>query len=164
MNSKKPRRDAIFLARELEKKLLRSWRVYREFLLHVFLFCFFLFRLFPKAISSHGTALPWWPHRHLKSQQKISLTCQKNWEKWDHCVPKTAGWILFSFFNSQLGVFVSFYFNLFFWPYYSACGILVSWPEIKPVPPALGTCILTTGPPGIVLLNHSSGSDMEDRL
>ena len=62
-----------------------------------------LFWLFPKASSSHGTALPWWPHKYLKSQEKTSLTGQKIWEKWDHYIPKTAGWILIIFcFASQL--------------------------------------------------------------
>ena len=30
-----------------------------------------------------------------------------------------------------------FYFVLFFWPCCVACGILVPWPGIEPVPPAL---------------------------
>ena len=34
----------------------------------------------------------------------------------------------------------------FFQPYCVACGILVPWPEIKPVPPELEGRVLTTGP------------------
>lgn len=56
------------------------------------------------------------------------------------------------------------YISIYILLHQSACWILVPQSEIKPVPPTLGTCILTTGPPGIVLLNHSSGSDMEDKL
>ena len=31
---------------------------------------------------------------------------------------------------------------------YEACGILAPRPGIKPIPPALGSVVLTTGPPG----------------
>ena len=36
----------------------------------------------------------------------------------------------------------------FFWPHCAAYGILVPQLGIEPVPPALGTWVLTTGPPG----------------
>ena len=40
-----------------------------------------------------------------------------------------------------------FFFKLF-WPHPAACGILVPWPGIKPVPPALEDKILIIEPPG----------------
>ena len=39
-----------------------------------------------------------------------------------------------------------------FWPHPVACGILVPHPGIKPVPPALEGRVITTGPPGKVLV------------
>ena len=36
---------------------------------------------------------------------------------------------------------------IFFQPYCAACGILVPWPEIKPVSPVFKAWVLTTGPP-----------------
>ena len=37
--------------------------------------------------------------------------------------------------------------NFFFQPYCAACGILVPWPEIKPVSPVFKAWVLTPGPP-----------------
>ena len=49
----------------------------------------------------------------------------------------------------SLNYIIIFIFCLFFnfWPHYTACGILVPQPEIKPTPLALEGWVLTTGPP-----------------
>ena len=51
------------------------------------------------------------------------------------------------FLKSLLNLF-QFCFHFLFWFFgHKACGILVSWAEIEPAPPALKGEFITTGPP-----------------
>ena len=49
---------------------------------------------------------------------------------------------------SQMSI-ILFVYLFIYWPRHMACGILVSWPGIEPVPPVHWKHgVLTTGPPG----------------
>ena len=52
----------------------------------------------------------------------------------------------------------------FFWPYRTACGILVPQPGIEPVSPALEGGVSTTGPPGRSPLSYFEGRGLCDSL
>ena len=57
-----------------------------------------------------------------------------------------------AYFNCQLTLFFLFF---FFWLCPAARGILVPWPGLQPVPPALEVwSLLPTGPPGKSLINY----------
>ena len=55
-------------------------------------------------------------------------------------------WTIFKVFIEFITILLLFY--LFFFFDRKACGILVPWPKIEPIPPALEGGFLTTGPPG----------------
>ena len=53
-------------------------------------------------------------------------------------------WIIPLCWYTTVCLFIHQVINFFFWWYWAACGILVPWPGVEPVPPA----VLTIGAPG----------------
>ena len=78
-----------------------------------------------------GWKTRWLRHGHLAfilSRDYVGRKCNRKWDK-KPCIS-------------------NLYIYFIYWLHHAICGILVPWPEIKPVTPAREAQILTTGLPG----------------
>ena len=71
----------------------------------------------------------------LERWKCYEIDCDDGWTiLWIYLKKKTT--IELCTLNGYIGIWITFF---LFWPHHMVCGILVSWPGIEPVPPAVKT-------------------------
>ena len=90
-----------------------------------------------------GGALGWWTHLHAGRAACLDSMRRGHGNS---VPPPTLELVLFNFLNFIY--YYYYYYYYYYWPRSTACRILVPWPGMEPMPPAVETGSLTTGPRG----------------